>query len=46
MNDELPAHSAPPQSAETSNDGIPGFLDRRRPPPERTMLREYMEDGG
>ena len=32
MNDELPAHSAPPkQSARVDGDtGIPGFLDRRR----------------
>jgi hypothetical protein len=30
MNDELPAHSAPPKLDTTERDGVPAFLDRRK----------------
>jgi len=30
MNDELPAHSAPPKLDHTERDGVPAFLDRRK----------------
>ena len=30
MNDELPAHSAPPKLDHTERDGVPRFLDRRQ----------------
>jgi ERF superfamily len=32
LHDELPAHSAPPKQIDlTERDGVPGFLDRRKP---------------
>jgi hypothetical protein len=38
MNDELPAHSAPPKIDTTERDGVPAFLDRRAKKAEPSYL--------
>ncbi len=38
MNDELPAHSAPPKLDKTERDGVPAFLDRRNGAAEASFL--------
>jgi hypothetical protein len=45
MNDELPAHSAPPKLDRTEKDGVPAFLDRRKANGAEPSYLDLVEGG-